>query len=108
MGLKRQKAELSLTYYYTNPDQSKNEDHGPQNKIKKKKNIKKTNKKKKEIYSLTDRRQYSPTITIHAAPHPTLSRIDQNLYFLCHIFHVTAQLLKKQKKTLTLATLHEL
>lgn len=48
MGLKRQKAELSLTYYYTNPDQSKNEDHGPQNKIKKKKTSKKQTKKRKK------------------------------------------------------------
>lgn len=56
MGLKRQKAELSLTYYYTNPDQSKNEDHGPQNKIKKK-NIKKTNKTKKERNLLFNRQK---------------------------------------------------
>lgn len=53
---------------------------------------------KKKIYSLTDKRQYSPTITIHAAPHPTLHCMDQNLYFSCHVFHVTVQLTKKEEE----------
>lgn len=82
MGLKRQKAELSLTYYYTNPDQSLNEDRGPQ---------KKTNlllNRQKAIFP----NYYDPCSS------PSNTALYQNLYFSCHVFHVTVQLTKKEEE----------